>query len=265
MTAVNPTRLRFQMQGLMSFFDSPVEFHQKLVGLFSLYANYALRFGQNALTRPLIPIYNLPHPVLRQLKLDLTPHIQADPQAALEIADHLWGDDYYEIKHTAIWIMGTIPINDPEPILDRVLQWLTPGLDQVVKRDLLSIGTRSLQDHFPESWEALILSLLSKNEPEMVALGIQALAEGSKSPNFKNLPAIFRLASPFIRDPHIVYARDLEDLIEVLAQLSPQETGYFLKQILSVSVSRETSRLIKNCLSTFPEEIQRDLRSALKK
>lgn len=265
MTAVNPTRLRFQMQGLMAFFNSPVEFHQKLVGLFSLYANYALRFGQNALARPLIPIFNLPHPVLRQLKLDLQSHIEADPQAALEVADQLWQDDYYEIKQTAIWIIGSLPIDDPQPILDRVLLWLTPGLDQVVKRDLLSIGTRSLQDRFPEAWEALILSLLSKNEPEMIALGIQALAEGSKSPNFKNLPAIFRLASPFIRDPHMEYSRDLEDLIEVLAQLSPKETGYFLKQILSVSVSRDTTRLIKNCLSAFPDEVKRDLQSALKK
>ena len=267
MTAVNPTRLRFQMQGVMAFFGSPVEFHQKLRGLFSLYANYALRFGDDArpINRPLIPTFNLPHPVMRQLRLDLKPHIEADPQAALEIVDQLWEDDYYEIKHTAIWIIGAIHIEDPQPYLDRVQLWLTPGLDYVLKTELLSIGTRSLQEKFPAAWEALILSLLSKSEPEMIALGIQALAEGAKSPDFKNLPAIFRLASPFIRDPHSAYTRDLEDLIEALAQLSPRETGYFLKQILSVSVARETLRLIKNCLSAFPEEVREDLKSTLSK
>ena len=265
MPAVNPTRLRFQIQGVIAFFDSPVQFHQKLVGLFSLYANYALRYGESASTRPLILAYSLPHPVLRQLKLDLQPRIEANPTAALGIADELWQDDYYEVKHTAIWIIGVVPSEDAQPILDRLQLWLQPGEDQVIKKELVSIGTRSLQAAFPEAWETFIMRLLSSEAPEMTALGIQTLAEGSKSPTFKNLPAIFRLASPFIRDPHMAYSRDLEDLIETLADLSPMETAYFLKQILSVSVSRETSRLIKNCLTAFPKEIQNDLRSALSK
>lgn len=247
----------------MAVYDSPVAFYQQLQGLFSLYANYALRFGENAPNRPLIPTYNLPHPVMRQLRMDLKPRIEADPQAALEIADQLWVDEYYEIKHTAAWIIGITPIDDPQPILDRMILWLTPDLDQVLKTDLLSNGIRTLQDRFPDDWESLLLSLLSQDKPEMIGLGIQALAESSKSPNFKNLPAIFRLASPFIRDPHSVYSRDLEYLIEALAELSPKETAYFLQQILSVSDSRETLRLIKNCLDAFPETIQRDLKASL--
>ncbi len=263
MTAVNPTRLRFQIQGVIAFFDSPLQFHQKLVGLFSLYATSALRYGESASNHPLIATYNLPHPVMRQLKVDLKSHIEADPQAALAITDQLWQDDYYEIKHTAIWILGAIFWDDAQPILDRLRLWLQPGEDQVIKKELVSIGARSLQSDFPEAWETFIMSLLSNKKAEMTALGIRTLAEGSKSPNFKNLPAIFRLASPFIRDPHMAYTRDLEDLIETLADLSPKETAYFLKQILSVSVSRETSRLIKNSLSAFPKEIQSDLKSAI--
>lgn len=247
----------------MAFFSSPLQFHQKLVGLFSLYANYALRFGDSATNRPLISTYNLPHPVMRQLKVDLKSLIEAGPQAALAVADQLWQDEYYEIKHIAIWIIGTVSCDDPQFILERLRLWLQPGEDQVIKKELVSIGTRSLQAEFPEAWETFIMRLLSSKEPEMAALGIQTLAEGSKSPNFKNLPAIFRLASPFIRDPHMAYTRDLEALIETLAGLSPTETAYFLKQILSVSVSRETSRLIKNSLPAFPEEIQRDLKSAI--
>lgn len=265
MTAVNPTRLRFQIQGLMAFFDSPEVFHQKLRQLFSLYANYALRFGDSAVSRPLIPMYHLAHPVMRQLALDLKPHIQDHPQAALALADELWQDEYYEIKRTAILVIGSVPLEDPQPIVERVADWLIPGLDNVLKTDLLSVGTRQLQESFPEAWEKLILSLLSQTEPEMIALGIQALAEGSKSPTFKNLPALFRLASPFIRSPHSTFTRDLEDLIEALAELSPNETGYFLKQILSVSTSPETDRLIKSCLAAFPADIQEDLKSTLAK
>lgn len=265
MTAVNPTRLRFQILGLMAAFGTPVEFHQKLHGVFSLYANYALRFGEDVPTRPLIPMYHLPHPVMRQLTLDLKPHVAENPQAALAVADELWGDEYYEIRHTAIRILGSLPLDDPQPVLERLQIWLTPDLDQALRSDLFTIGTHSLQEAFPEAWEALILSFLTQTEPKQISLGIQALSEGAKSPNFKNLPTLFRLASPFIRDPHSAYTRDLEGLVEALAELSPNETSYFLKQILSVSTSPETSRLVKNCLSAFPEEVRVDLKSSLQK
>jgi hypothetical protein len=265
MTAVNPTRLRHQIQELIALFDTPIEFHQALRGLFGLHANYSLRFGESAIIRPLIPMYHLPHPVIRQLNFDLQPRIEANPAAALTLADELWTDAYYEIKQTAIFLIGALPSADPQEILDRFTDWLSPDLDQVLKADLLSTGTRSLQDIFPQAWEALVLSLLSKTEPAYNALGIQALVAGAKRPNFQNLPAVFRLASPFIRDPHSAYTRDLEDLIETLIQISPQETGFFLRQTLSVSISPETPRLIKSCLSAFPEEIQADLKAALNK
>lgn len=263
MTAVNPSRLRHQIQDLLAFFDAPIEFHHALRGLFSLYANYSLRFGDTAPIRPLIPMYHLPHPVIRQLNFDLQSRLTADPTSALALADELWKDTYYEVKQTAIFIIGAYPLEDPQAILDRLKQWLSPDLDQVLKADLLSIGTQSLQETFPQAWEALVLSLLSQKDPALNALGIQALVAGVKRPNFYNLPAVFRLASPFIRDPHNAYIRDLEDLIETLAGISPQETGFFLRQTLSVSPSPETPRLIKNCLSSFPEEIQADLKSAV--
>jgi hypothetical protein len=264
-TAVNPTRLRYQINGLMANFSSPVEFHQKLQGIFSLYANYALRKNTPAPARPLIPMYHLPHPVLRQLNADLKPRIIADPAEALAVADELWMDDYYEVKHTAIYIIGNLPLENPDTILDRVQLWLTPDLDQVLKLDLLSVGTRPLQNSFPDEWESLILALLSQSEPEMIALGIEALTEGLKQPNFQNLPVVFRLASPFLREPHSAFTRDLKSLIDTLARYSPKETGFFLKQTLSVSTSPETTRLIKECLPSFPEEVQTNLRAAIKK
>jgi hypothetical protein len=263
MTAVNLTRLRHQVQEMLAFFSTPDEFRQKLGGLFSLYANYALRFGEIAPFRPLIPMYHLPHPVLRQLYLDLKTAVENDPPGALVVADALWLDDHYEVKHTAIFIIGAIPLESPQPVLERIRSWLTPDLDQVLKLELLSIGTRTLQNHYPGNWEALILSLLSNSAPETIALGIQALAEGAKRPNFDNLPAVFRLVSPYLRAPHSAYTRDLEDLIETLAALSPKETGFFLKQTLAVSTSPDTPRLIKSCLPSFPAEVQADLRSAL--
>lgn len=264
MPAVDPTRLRFQIEALMKHFQSPPNFHRHLRNLFSLYANRALRSGDTTALKPLEPRYQLPQPVLRQLELDLQPHIKADPQSALELADELWQDNYFEIQQTAIIILNLVPANSSEPILERLNKWLTPGLDKTLTSFLLSAGTRVLQLSFPDSWETFIETLLRSNDRKTIAQGIQGLTEGMKRTAFKNLPAVFRLVSPFIRNPDSAYRRELEALVQALADRWPTETAYFLKQALSISESPETARLVKKTLSFFNDNLQEDLRAALR-
>jgi len=263
MVAVDLARLRHQIEELIRFFEVPEAFHHALQGLFSLYANHSLRFGEAAPVRPLIPMYHLPHPVVRQLNLDLHAQVLAHPSAALGLADELWDDAYYEIKRTALFIIGELTINDSGPILDRISNWLKPELDQVLKTDLFSLGTRSLQRDFPQDWEKWVFSLLSNSEPTINAFGIQALTARANHSNLQNIPTIFRLVSRLIRNPQNAYINDLEDLIATLAKISPQETGFFLRQNLSLSNSTETIRLIKNSLDSFPPDIREELKAAL--
>jgi len=263
MPAVDPRRLRFQMDELMEFFESPVQFHQHLQGLFSLYANRALRLGDSVPTQPLMPVYNLPQPVIRQLQIDLDRKIKDNPQAALALADELWHDSHMEVKQTAIRILGAVHIDEPEPILSRLSQWMSPELDKNLTNLLFSTGTHQLQNLFPEDWERFIISLLEKKQAEWIALGVKGLSEGMENPNFQNLPAIFRLISPVIREPHPAFMPNLHHLISKSIQRSPAETALFLKQTLSMSDSSRTTRLIKDCVDLFPHEFRRELEMAL--
>jgi len=263
MPAVNPTRLRFQIDELMHNFASPSEFHRKLRDLFSLYANRSLRYGDSTEIKPLISIYNLPAPAIRQLQLDLDLRVAEDPQAALALADELWQDNYYEVKQTALYILGTVPIETPDPIIDRLNNWLSPDLDAVLLTSLFTLGTRRIQNTHPAVWERFISSFLEKGNPENLAVGIRGLTEGLKNENFSNLPSVFRLISPIIQRPDRKNLHDLEDLIEILARKSSTETGHFLRQSLSVSDSPEAKRLVKQCLNFFPEAISQDLKKLL--
>ncbi len=265
MPAVNPTRLRFQIEELVATFHSPPIFHQQLRHLFSLYADHTFRYGDSTTLKPLIPMYHLPPPVARQLHLDLKPYIKDDPEGALSLADELWDDDYLEVQQTAIFILGVVPVAEPEPILARLEEWLTPDLDQALKSYLFSTGTEQLQTTFPETWESFIGSYLNQENPKMIALGIQGLTQGLQNPSFKNLPAVFRLVSPFIREFDYELAKHLVQLIQALAKRSPTETAYFLKQTLSISESPEIKRLIRQCLPFFSENIQQDLISTIRK
>lgn len=261
MPAVDPTRLRFQISELMSFFRAPTDFHRRLSDLFNLYANRALHSGNSTLIKPLIPMYQLPLPVFRQMELDLKPHINENPQAALALADELWQDAYYEVRRLSIYILGHVPVTKPEPIVARLKTWLTPELDRMLTSYLFSTGTLRLQEAFPDHWEAFIQSYLSHDDPDYSALGIRGLSEVVRKSTFNNLPMIFNLISPFFHDPKGKQIHELFRLIEAMIEISPKETTYFLKQALSIRKSNDLTRLIKQNLTQFPESVQDELKT----
>ena len=174
MPAVNPARLQAQIDQLMKSFDAPKAFHQRLRDIFELYANRTLRMGEFP-PYPLIPMYHLPDMVTRQVEVELKPNIFENPVTAIAIADELWMDEFYEIRHITSFILGVVEMENPEPIHTRLKNWLTPDLDKTLTSDLLSFGTHSLQTNFPVVWEQFIESFLTEKDPKMIGLGLQGL------------------------------------------------------------------------------------------
>ena len=264
MPAVDPSRLNFQIADLMSSFHAPEEFHQKIRDLFSLYANRTLRQGAMTDSTPLMPAFHLPEPVFRQLRSELAPATSAEPNSALKLADTLWQDEHFEVRQIAVLLLGHVGPSNPEPILSRLNNWLSPDLDPVLKEFILQSGTQHLQSSFPAQWEAWIGSLLSQKEPAWIALGLAGLRASLGASTPQNLPAVFRMVSPFIRDPQPDLMNALRRLVKALATQSPTETAYFLKQTLSLSSSSGTERLVRQSLPLFSDDIQIDLNAALK-
>ena len=124
---------------------------------------------------------------------------------------------------------------------------------------IFSSGTRQLQNRYPTVWENYLETFLQSEDPQRVSVGFLGLAEGLNNPQFQNLPALYRLIGPYVREPQPQTIKSLTTLIRGLAKLSPTETGYFMKQMLSVALSPELKRLVKDSLSAFPLEVQEDL------
>jgi len=263
MPAVNPARLQTQIDHLITFFDTPLAFHRQLQNIFDLYANRTLRIGEYISSPPLIPMYNLPGLVARQVELDLKPHILENPETAIAIADELWTDNYFETRHLAGFILGMVTMDDPEPIRTRLEKWLTPDLDKTLISDLLMYGTRSIQSGFPAVWEKFIDSYLTDKNPKMVALGLQGLRASLHVNSDKLLPSVFRMLSPLLRDVDQEISTELEHLIKALVSVSPTETTFYLKQAVSVSESKGTARLVKQCLPFFEDELKQELNDSL--
>ncbi|MDY6847386.1 MAG: hypothetical protein SVP52_09665 [Chloroflexota bacterium] len=263
MPAVNPTRLKGQIEELLDFFYAPKVFRRRLQDLCSLYANRSLHHGDMPQPQPVSPMYHLPPPLIRQLQMDLKPHILKDPQAAFELGEELWNDSHFEIKQLAVYILGNTPIEEPDLIVEQLENCLDPDLDEGLKSTLLSTGTLTLQNKFPIEWENFLQSLLNHSDPKMIGFGIQGLQASVERTNFNNFPMAFRLLSPRLQNPDPTNMEELENLIEILIRQSPTETAFFLKQTLSISRSPETAKLIKRCLPLFPESVRQDLKSSL--
>ena len=264
MPAVDPARLRLQIDRVLEDFNTPGLFHRRLQDLFSQYANRALRFGEETHSPSLMPTFHLPDPLILQLKLDLNPLIKAHPTLSLELSDELWQSDYFEIRMVASHILSRVPVKDPEPILTRLERWLTPDLDTKLASELLSKGAQNLAGSHPHSWELFLEAFLTRNNPKMNALGVMGFRESLDHTEFRNLPVIFRKISPFVQDPQFELMSPLRDLIENLAEKFPEETLYFLKQSMTLSDSPIMMRLIKQCLPFFEGDVQDQLKAALR-
>jgi len=264
MVAVNPTRLRFQIADLLNDFTTPANFHRGLSVLFDFYANRSLRSGESIKVQSVHRSYNLPHPVTRQLKIDLKPRAQQNTAETLALADELWMDPYLEVKQVAIYLLNQTPVDDPQPILDRLQHWLAYDIDRALISDIWASGASQLQTTFPAVWESFIQSYLGQQDPKSISIGLSGLRQSLEAQDFKNTPVIFRLISPLVRNPQNANLKDLRKVIEALAQQSPTETAYFLHQMAALSDSVETKRLIKQCLPEFPQPLQAELKADLK-
>ena len=85
-----------------------------------------------------------------------------------------------------------------------------------------------------------------------------------EDPAFQNLPAFFRLVHPLVRSAPIAVRPDLLDVVSKLAQRSPTETAFFLRQTLALPNSPDTPWVIRQVLSEFPSEIEANLRAAMR-
>ncbi len=265
MPAVDPARLRKQIAGLMRYFGDAEAFHQHTSDLFSRYANWVLKLGDDVQPEAQMPTYHLSPPVMRLFQQDLKAFCLEDTTQALFVADELWSDSYYEVQLIAIHILHILPLNNVEPFYNRLEKWISPQQDRAINEKLWVVAAEKLQHKFQDQWEKLIQKYLDHSDEEMINLGILGLSMGIRQSGFTNLPAIFRLISPLIQAPSSSIRQSLMDLLKVLIEISPTETSVFLKQNFSVDPTPDALLLLKNCIPYFPETYQKNLSYLLKR
>ena len=95
--------------------------------------------------------------------------------------------------------------------------------------------------------------------------GVQALVPLILSADFDNLPPIFEVVEPILKTSPATLQFDLQELIIALFEASPDETTYFIQQILKETKSPLPAVALRRMSPELPQELQASLREMLRR
>lgn len=257
------TRLKAQIGELAWQFTRPGEFQQALTDLFNYYAERSYRPGQSTQPVSLSPMYHLPALILRQLALDLSPYCQENPSAALALADILWTDNYLEPRLLAVSLLGHLPLQPAEPLIERLQNWCQPTENKELLESIFQQGTRRMRRQIPERWLTIIKGWLNDPRVPFQAMGLHALLPLIQDRDYDNLPPVFSSISPLLQSAPAAIQVELIEVISALARRTPRETVYYVRQVLTVAQGTAAARLIRKTLPAFDAEGQASLKIVL--
>lgn len=264
MPAIQLARLKIQVTELLTYFTAPDDFLREMHAMLDFYADRTRRSGQSGKPKPLIQAYGVPRQVMRRIESDLTPLVIADPESALLLADQLWLDAWYESRLLAIAVLGLLPPDPVDVIVDRLQTWGKGCRDDALLETLLDKGAAPIRTEFSDEYFGLVENWLSSRDLSSRKVGLRAMPALIQNPEFENLPALYRLLAPLVRESASALEMDLIHVVRALGERSPQETTFFLQQNLKAPHKSGLGVITRRSLDVFPPELEESLREILR-
>src|SRR5512141_1078442 len=230
MPAIDLARLKKQTAHLADIFDQPTDFLREHREILDHYVNRTLR-TQTVAPSSVLPTYRTPTVVLRHIENELSPVAEKQPILALELADALWDEGWLETRMLAAYLLGRIPPQE-ERLLARLTAWTQAVRDPSVRAALLTTSLTRLRKETPDLFLILVKEWMHPARQRMWSNGVQALVPLISSPDFNNLPPIFEIIEPILKASPATLQSDIQELLTALYKASPDETVYFIQQIL---------------------------------
>jgi hypothetical protein len=262
MPAIKLTDLKKRSARLAGAYNQPDKFIQLLHHILDEYSERAHRAGQSGTPPPLIPTYNVPNPVLRQLQRRVIARLKDDPSNGLKLVDDLWEEPYFEFRLMAAQLLGQLPAHQPEEIVERVRLWSQKETDRRLLNSLLQDALAEVQRQHTSLLLDLINSWLGSETTFDQQLGLQAMNLLLANPDFEDIPYLLKLLTPYVRSSPSQIHPEIVNVIKTLAKRTPKETAFFLRQNLEAPENPDTAFLIRRCASFFPPELQDRLRAS---
>lgn len=264
MPAIEFSRLRTKIELLGRIYDQPGQFVKDLCDLYFFYSDLTFQSNNVYIRNNLHPTYRTPKVINRELEQNLKPRAISQPEETLKVIDLLWSTGTFEPCQLATALLGALPVNYADSVLERIEKWSQKGENPDLTAILHNKGTETLRREQPKSWLQTLSRWYQSKDPALQKMSLMGLHPLLNDPEFNNLPIIFDFLQPVIAraDPHLTYT--LLTIIEKLAQKSESETVFFLKQLIKKSKTPDLPRMIRRALPFFSEAAQLSLKSCLR-
>ncbi|MBN1305935.1 MAG: DNA alkylation repair protein [Anaerolineales bacterium] len=258
MPSIDLARLKKQSVSLTDLFGRPEIFVHELLEFLDYYVNRTLRSADSVAPGSVLPTYRTPKVVLKHLENELSPAAIEEPEKTLDLADELWDAGFLETRLLAAFLLGQIPPQE-ELLLARLTAWTQQVRDPNVRASLLSTSLERLRKETPERFLTLIGEWLHPARPRHWSNGIRALIPLINDPHYDNLPPVLEIITSAFEEAPVTIQADLEALILSLHNKSPQETEYFLQQILAQSKNPQTAISLRRIFPKLPKSLRDEL------
>jgi hypothetical protein len=263
MPAINLARLKTQASRLSEKFSEPESFVHDLNEMLDYYTNRTIRSTQTA-RRFSLPTYRTPPPVLRQIQGELEPMAEIHPLEAVALTNALWKAGSLESRLLAAFLLGTIPLAQSTPTLNKLPEWLSQSTDKQILTALLTDAFARFRRENPEALFILLEGWLKSSRSSLRVWGLRALIPILTDPQFENLPAIFRILKPAIQSAGPTTQLELQACLATLERVSPTETLAYLREIATDHPSQLMLRTIRRILVGLSPDLQTGLRELLR-
>jgi len=264
MPAIDLNRLSRQLTHLLSFYDSPQNFSRELRSIFTYYSNRVHLSGQSGSPSPNMHDYHISPSLLRQIQKSLEPKIYESPDDALLLAKELWSGHDYESCLLAAYILGKIPRIDPSEIIKDLISWLMETTDLGFYKKILELGLWKIQNDQPNILIPYIEDWLVSQNKQLNLIGLYVISALITNERFENLPVIFDLINPFLRECDESSRLIIVEITKLLIKRSPVEIAFLLRKSYEIFHKENTAWLIRHTLPNFPEESQKNLKKFLR-
>jgi hypothetical protein len=263
MPAIHIERLFQQLKSIFEpEFPGPI-FCENFKSLLEVHANLAYRASKEIQRKSMVPKYHLAPIVSHQIQNQFSSLAKKKPDLALEYADALWNQNYYEMKYFAAIILGSLSNEHETEVLSRFVDWGSQSSENEIHQLLFHYGTQNIRLTSTNNWLETIQTWVDSSNVKESITAIFALQTLVADPAFQNLPKVFTIITPLFSLKNRKISAILPSLIDKLAEVNPVETAYYLSNLLLSSPYSAPKQIVRKCLKSFPLDDQKKLRLAL--
>lgn len=264
MAAIDLTHLKQQISALSALFQDPVAFITSFHEILGFYHRYSHRPNKDTLPKSFMRQYDLPVQLIAQIEQGLKNKSLQNPDETIGLARELWQDAFFESHDLAAYLIGQVPVSSCSQVREIILDWLSGPIDQSLLSSIFLKATHTLQMDSTETVQQIIAELLESQNQRPQNYGLFALAKTAEITELTDLPQLIKMLRPFIQSTPELLETNVQKVIEVLAERTPYEISYLLKQVLSDTPGTSIERRMRSYIPFFPDNIAISLKDAIK-